>query len=98
MKRIFLLTGAFAAALFLTFIMATNPQSSTTLTKRQQALATISANTVTGNLAGLHNALSQGLDAGLTVNEEKEELVQLYAYCGFPRSLQGINTLMKVLE
>ena len=25
-------------------------------------------------------------------------LVQLYAYCGFPRSLQGINTLMSALE
>ena len=25
-------------------------------------------------------------------------LVQLYAYCGFPRSLQGINTLLKVLD
>ncbi len=25
-------------------------------------------------------------------------LVQLYAYCGFPRSLNGISTLIKVLE
>ena len=65
---------------------------------RQQALATISAYTAKGNLSGLHDALAQGLDAGLTVNEEKEVLVQLYAYCGFPRSLQGINTLLKVLD
>jgi 4-carboxymuconolactone decarboxylase len=98
MKRTLLLTGAFAAALLLTFIMTGNAQSSPSLTKRQQALATISAYTATGNLAGLHNALAQGFDAGLTVNEEKEVLVQLYAYCGFPRSLQGINTLMKVLD
>ena len=78
--------------------MPTNAHSSPALTKRQQALATIAAYTATGNLAGLHEALARGFDAGLTVNEEKEVLVQLYAYCGFPRSLQGINTLMKVLE
>jgi 4-carboxymuconolactone decarboxylase len=68
------------------------------LTNRQQAIVTIAAYTATGNLIGLHDALAQGLDAGLTVNEAKEVLVQLYAYCGFPRSLSGINTLMQVLE
>jgi len=80
--------------------MPTNAQviAPAALTKRQQVLVTISAYTATGNLAGLHDALAQGLDAGLTVNEAKEVLVQLYAYCGFPRSLQGINTLLKVLE
>jgi alkylhydroperoxidase/carboxymuconolactone decarboxylase family protein YurZ/quinol monooxygenase YgiN len=41
--------------------------------------------------------LNTGLDAGLTINEIKEALVQLYAYCGFPRSLNAINTLMSVL-
>ncbi|KJS29540.1 MAG: hypothetical protein VR64_20520 [Desulfatitalea sp. BRH_c12] len=39
-------------------------------------------------------ALNQGLDAGLTVNEIKEILVQLYAYAGFPRSLNAIGTFM----
>lgn len=99
MKRRFLLTGAFAIILLLLF-MTTTAQAITpsALTKRQQAFATISAYTATGNLAGLHDALVQGFDAGLTINEEKEVLVQLYAYCGFPRSLQGINTLMKVLD
>jgi 4-carboxymuconolactone decarboxylase len=68
------------------------------LTNRQQAIVTIAAYIATGNLIGLHDALAQGLDAGLTVNEAKEVLVQLYAYCGFPQSLSGINTLMQVLE
>ncbi|WP_240737428.1 carboxymuconolactone decarboxylase family protein [Hymenobacter metallicola] len=75
-----------------------NAQQSEPLTKRQQALVTISALTAKGDLPQLHQALGQGLDNGLTVNEEKEVLAQLYAYCGFPRSLQGINTLMKVVE
>ncbi|MBF9238626.1 carboxymuconolactone decarboxylase family protein [Hymenobacter sp. BT683] len=68
------------------------------LTARQQAITTISALTAKGNLPELHQALGKGLEAGLTVNEEKEVLVHLYAYCGFPRSLQGINTLIKVLD
>ncbi len=42
--------------------------------------------------------MTTGLDAGLTVNEIKEILVQLYAYAGFPRSLNGISTFMAVLE
>ena len=34
----------------------------------------------------------------MTVNEIKEILVQLYAYAGFPRSLNGIGTFMAVME
>ena len=46
----------------------------------------------------LNAALNQGLDAGLTVNDAKEVLVQLYAYAGFPRSLNALGELMKVVE
>lgn len=34
----------------------------------------------------------------ITINEIKEVLVQMYAYCGFPRSLNGINTFMTVVN
>jgi 4-carboxymuconolactone decarboxylase len=68
------------------------------LTTKQQSIVTISAFTATGDLKKLHNALNIGLDSGLTINEIKEVLVQLYAYCGFPRSLRGITTFMTVLE
>jgi hypothetical protein len=34
----------------------------------------------------------------LTVNEIKEILVQMYAYAGFPRSLNGISAFIGVLE
>jgi 4-carboxymuconolactone decarboxylase len=78
--------------------MTTHAQSNTSLSARQQALVSISAYTAKGDLPHLQTVLAQGLQAGLTVNEEKEVLVQLYAYCGFPRSLSGINTLMQVLE
>lgn len=69
----------------------------TALLAKQQALVSISAHTATGNQTHLREALVEGLKAGLTVNEEKEVLVHLYAYCGFPRSLSGINTLMQLL-
>ncbi|MDB5270413.1 MAG: carboxymuconolactone decarboxylase [Hymenobacter sp.] len=91
------LAGTLTAALFLLTYMTTHAQSAA-LTARQQALVTISAYTAKGDQTHLHEALAQGLTAGLTVNEEKEVLVHLYAYCGFPRSLSGINTLMQLLE
>jgi alkylhydroperoxidase/carboxymuconolactone decarboxylase family protein YurZ len=42
--------------------------------------------------------LNAALDAGMTVNEVKEVLVHLYAYCGFPRSIRGLQTFMAVLD
>lgn len=68
------------------------------LNPMQQKIVTIAANTAIGNLDVLHTELNAGLDAGLTVNQIKEVLVQMYAYAGFPRSLQGINTFMTVME
>ena len=69
-----------------------------TLNPRQQSIVVISAFTANGDLEKLKGALSEGLDAGLTVNEIKEVLVQLYAYAGFPRSLNGINTFMAAMD
>lgn len=54
--------------------------------------------TARGDLENLKKALASGLDAGVTINEIKEVLVHLYAYCGFPRSLQGINTFIAMLD
>jgi alkylhydroperoxidase/carboxymuconolactone decarboxylase family protein YurZ len=68
------------------------------LTACQQAIIPIAAFSAAGNMAQLHLALNHGLDAGLTVNDAKEILVQLYAYAGFPRSLNALGELMKVLD
>ena len=73
-------------------------QEMATLTKQEKSLAGISATTATGNLDLLKVQLIEGLDNGLTVNEIKETLTQLYAYCGFPRSLNAINTFSAVLS
>lgn len=68
------------------------------LSQRESAIVKISAYTALGNLPALETELNAALDNGMSVNEIKEILIQLYAYCGFPRSLQGINTFMSVIE
>lgn len=72
--------------------------TSETLSIRQQAIIPIAAFGAAGDMPRLGSALDQGLDAGLTVNDAKEVLVQLYAYAGFPRSLNALGELMKVVE
>jgi len=68
------------------------------LTLHQQSLVTIAAYTANGDLRNLTQALNNGLDNGLTINEIKEGIVHLYAYCGFPRSIRGLQTFMEVLD
>jgi len=72
-------------------------RTETALSAKQQAIGPIAAFAATGDMTRLHAALDQGLDAGLTVGDCKEILVQLYAYAGFPRSLNALNEFMKVL-
>lgn len=69
-----------------------------TLSQKQRQIAAIAAFTASGNENGLKTELNEGLDAGLTVNEIKEIIVQLYAYAGFPRSLNALNVFMSVLK
>lgn len=68
------------------------------LDKKQQIIVVISAFTAIGDMVQLPDALAEGLNAGLTVSEIKEILVQLYAYAGFPRSLNALNNFMNVLK
>lgn len=71
---------------------------SDTLDARRQVIPPIAALAAAGDIDGLKTALNQGLDAGLTVSDGKEILVQLYAYAGFPRSLNALAALMQVLD
>jgi alkylhydroperoxidase/carboxymuconolactone decarboxylase family protein YurZ len=68
------------------------------LSASQQSIIQISALTAKGDLQALKPALNKGLDSGLTINQIKEVLVHLYAYCGFPRSIRGLQTFMEVLD
>lgn len=68
------------------------------LSSRQQAIIPIAVFTASGELELLKPALNRGLNAGLTVNEMKEILVHLYAYVGFPRSLNALGAFMAVVD
>lgn len=68
------------------------------LSGRQRAIALIAALTASSDMAQLDAALRQGLDAGLSISESQEVLVQLYAYVGFPKSLNALAQLMQVLQ
>jgi quercetin dioxygenase-like cupin family protein len=68
------------------------------LSAKQRSIIPVAAFTATGDQERLRTALTEGLEAGLTVNEIKEILVQMYAYAGFPRSLSGIQTFMAVMD
>ena len=105
---------AAAAALVLGIGLATTPAYATqsnpeslavstlacfeALSARQQAIPLIVSFMAASDMPKLNAALHQGLDAGLTVSEAKEILVHLYAYAGFPRSLNALGELMRVVE
>jgi len=97
---VFTLTALTLAALTLTArpaLAESNTMNTSTLTAKQRGIVPIAAFTAIGDMAKLDTALREGLDAGLTVSEIKEVLVQLYAYAGFPRSLNGLSAFMTVL-
>lgn len=72
--------------------------SAQSLTDRQKHLATIAALEAQGDLVRLEPAILAALNGGVTINEVKEAFSQLYAYTGFPRSLNALGVLNKVLE
>ena len=69
-----------------------------TLSARQFSLAQIGALTANGDLENLKIAVNTALDNGLTVNEIQDAMVQLYAYTGFPRSLNALGVLSQTVK
>lgn len=78
--------------------MTSIPPVSDSLSAKQQAIPLIASFMAVSDMPKLNAALNQGLDAGMTVSEAKEVLVQLYAYVGFPKSLNALSELLKVVE
>ncbi len=68
------------------------------LSERQLHIATIACLEAQGDQKRLAPAIEKALDGGVTVNEMKEVFSHLYAYTGFPRSLNALGTLSKVLD
>ena len=66
------------------------------LTERQKGLAACACLMAQGDMNHLEPAVRMALDNGVTINELKEAFSQLYAYTGFPRSLNALGVLSKV--
>ena len=79
-------------------LRASERSSEMTLTERQRGLAACACLMAQGDLERLEPAVRQALDNGVTINELKEAFSQLYAYTGFPRSLNALGVLNKVLQ
>lgn len=92
--KTFLLVAAALAVL----LAAGASQAAGRLDARRAAIVPIAALTATGDTAALVPALERGLESGLAVNDIKEILIQMYAYCGFPRSLTDLETFRRVVE
>ena len=75
-----------------------NMKTNKTLSPGEQSIISIAAFTAKGDLSKLKAELNAGLESGLTINQIKEVIVHLYAYCGFPRSIRGLQTFMEVLD
>lgn len=83
------------ALIFMTTAYAASAQA---IDDKEKTVALIAAFTARGDMERLDRAFDKGLDVGLSVNEIKEILVQMYAYCGFPRSLNALNRFMAKTE
>ncbi len=69
-----------------------------TLGPRNQHFVLVAAFTATGNTSALRAALTNALNAKISISELRDALVQLYAYCGFPRSLTALSELLSLIN
>ncbi len=66
-------------------------------TEQAAWMSAIACDEAKGDLVALESAIHNGLEAELTVSQIKEALSQLYAYTGFPRSLNSLGVLQRVI-
>lgn len=67
-------------------------------TEQAAWMSAIACDEAKGDVVALESAIHNGLEAELTVSQIKEALSQLYAYTGFPRSLNALGVLQNVVE
>ena len=77
---------------------AQTPRAEQMMNSKRQHIAEVAALTGKGDLDRLKTVLIDGMNDGMTVSELKEVMVHAYAYCGFPRALRGLQTLVAVLD
>lgn len=68
------------------------------MTDREKSIVIVSVFTAKGDMIELEKSVKLALEKGVTVNEIKESMIQLYAYCGFPRSLNALGILFNIVN
>ena len=68
------------------------------LSEKEKSIVEISSFTSSGNQEKLAPALNNALDKKISINEINEILIQSYAYCGFPKSLNAVNTFINIVK
>lgn len=68
------------------------------LTSKDKNILLIAAYTAIGDVSSLGSLIQFSLNDGLSINEIKEVIIQMYAYAGFPRSLNALNILLGVIK
>ena len=79
-------------------VTSQTPKAEQAMDSKRQHITEVAALTGKGDLDKLKIVLIDGLNDGMTVSELKEVMVHAYAYCGFPRALRGLHTLVTVLD
>ena len=79
-------------------VTSQTPKAEQAMDSKRQHITEVAALTGKGDLDKLKIVLIDGLNDGMAVSELKEVLVHAYAYCGFPRALRGLQTLVAVLD
>ena len=79
-------------------VTSQTPKAEQAMDSKRQHITEVAAITGKGDLDKLKTVLIDGLNDGMAVSELKEVMVHAYAYCGFPRALRGLQTLVAVLD
>ena len=79
-------------------VTSQTPKAEQAMDSKRQHITEVAALTGKGDLDKLKIVLIDGLNDGMAVSELKEVMVHAYAYCGFPRALLGLQTLVAVLD
>lgn len=98
MKSSLLCSLALSAISITAGAQTTTEMTDNTLNLRQQHLSALSSLEAKGDLHTLATAIDKALDDSVPLCDIKEAFSQLYAYTGFPRSLNALATLQSIKE
>ena len=93
LKRLF-----FYGTLMCAILTTNNTMANNKLSDKEKKIVVASALAARGNLNELKTAVNDGLNSSVSLDEYREIFVQIYAYCGFPKSLNALGVLFNAAK